>query len=186
MPKFEIADPTFVVVDGRPSGSVPDVVLKFAGDPSVSGDMIAALRAWYEAPSAALADAEARWTRSRSDAEAARAESDDRFAAQEARHAAELEAARSAHAAALAEMRGQFDAAQAGVIAASAAAAEEAAALVQQLRGEIAKKDELIAAMGGTELAQELARQAQRKELLEAKAKIEAELAAVDGTEGTP
>lgn len=177
MPTIVVNDFDNVTVDGVASGSVPDVLANFKGVTGIRGDMQTAVQAWRDGREKAHADAVAAKEQAHADA----------LAGKDQAHAEALAARHEEHQAALAAK----DAAHADALAAKDAALAEAAAHAEaeaaRLRDTIAsqqtmlnERQAMIDALGGTELGQQMKREAELARLREQKARIEADLAKLE------
>lgn len=157
MPTIVVHSPAHVAVDGIDAGSVVDVLANYPADrfPGIRGEVLAGLSAWGDA--------------------LRQAHEDDCRAICE-RHAADTVAARAVAEGRIAQLATSHAEAIAQIEAGKTAALAERDEEVARLRAEIAEKDAMIKALGGTELAQKLRREAQVKAAQEALAKAQADL----------
>lgn len=172
MSTIVVTDLNHVTIDGIASGSVTDILAN-RKDVSAS-DLMAALCAWRDAchcthdetlqsqcatHEAALAELKAKY--------------DADLAARDAALPAALDAERSRSAAALTDLQ----ATHAAELAARDDAATKLNARIKELEADVADRQNMINALGGTELGQRLRDEARRKELLDAKVRLDAQLA---------
>lgn len=166
-----VTDLAHVTVDGVLAGSVTDVLMNYAAIPGIRGDLMTAIQAWHEHQCQCHDDAVKCACDNLCD-----------------QHGKEL-AARDDQ---IAEIRAEHEAAREHLCETHAKDCdrrqEEAAATIRLLQDQLtAHKQRIedqqaqIDALGGTELGKRMACAAKRAKLLEAKAKAEADLAALDG-----
>jgi hypothetical protein len=171
MPTIVVTDLNHVTIDGIASGSVTDILAnrKDVG----ASDLLAALGAWRDACHCAHGDA----MKLQCDAHAAA------LAGLRAKNDADLAARDAALADAVATERARgktsLEALQAKHDAEVAKCNESAAVLEAKIKGleaDVADRQNTINALGGTELGQRLRDEARRKELLDAKVRLDAQL----------
>lgn len=210
MPEIIVKSLNEVLVDGASSGDVLSVLANYRPDkyPGIQAAILSGLQAWHdrlcEGHIAELAELHSRL------AEAHKAECQLQHEAHDShceelcgKHEAGLKELRDAHAAEISKLQASHELKLVAIREGHAAnvtkvceAHADAAALASELATKTldkvtaeknalqAKCDEQqaqIDALGGTELGQKMANDAKRQALLDAKAKAEAELAALDG-----
>lgn len=165
MPTIVVNDPNNVTVDGTPVGSIPDVLANYGDVPGIRSAVLAALQAWKDDMLREHAIERGELAEQHGD-EIVQARA--AFDQMKARHVADLDALGASHA----ERVEAFKAKHAEALAAKDAE-------IGRLKAKVAEQKSLIDALGGTELGQRMAREAECRRLHEQRANIEARLAEI-------